>query len=69
MQPHPASTIGEVAAKRPGNLRVSAVCVRNQSAASGERSMAPLKATVITELSRDRVIVVQGRDHLTDHVG
>ena len=28
-----------------------------------------MKATAITGLSRDRVIVVQGRDQLTGHVG
>ena len=34
----------------------------------GERSMGPLRATAITGLSRDRVIVVQSRDQLTGHV-
>ena len=34
----------------------------------GGRSMDPLRATAITGLSRDRLIVVQGRDQLTDHV-
>ena len=35
----------------------------------GGRSMDPLRATAITGLSRDRLIVVQGRDQLTGHVG
>jgi hypothetical protein len=34
----------------------------------GGRSMGPLRATAITRLSRDRLIVVQGRDQLTGHV-
>ena len=56
-----------MAVEPPEDLRVSAVCVRSQSA--GERSMGPLRPTAIMGLSRVRVIVVQGRDQLTGHVG